>query len=481
MASEKTVLDPMFVVNGRKRSLPWILHALEDGRRLQFDHLRPHQEHAWHLFLVQTAAMLGPTDDWDKRLRAEGDIWDVHPNPGECGFFQPAGRIEDGYKPQSYLEREDLPGISANHRAKGHLTSAVDYWLYVLVAAQTISRHYTHHRQSIRTSGGWGDRPYVSKVTDLSWPGRFRSDVSLARSMHSDEDGIRFLWAELEQTDFFGDESRFSLSDCHPLVVDSCRPYRMRNGILYYKAGWPNEPLKEEIGELHKELDDPWLPIDTTDDDTIKRTQGSGFTYRVVQRYLLGGDIKTPSLQRGLDQDCYFIAQAIAGGDGASRGIHRRVVKLPADLSDELFPEDDTFDRRSKQYVRAASEVKKHLLNFPLIVLFAENDDNDDDTSLAKKILDGTDRDLKPSYSEYRDRYEARVDQEFFPHLFENREDELGAERWKNRLCSIAEDLFEEALQSCYDWEQKASADTIFRSRISDLQSHEPESSGVPN
>jgi CRISPR system Cascade subunit CasA len=457
MASKQTVLDPVFVVDGRKRSLPWILHALEEGQDLRFDHLRPHQEHAWHLFLVQTAAMLGPTDDWDKRLRAVGDIWDVHPEPGNCGFFQPAGRIEDGYKPQTYLEREDIPGISANHRAKGHFPASLDYWLYVLVAAQTISRYYTHHRHSIRTSGGYGDRPYVSKVTGLSWPDRFKSDVSLARSMHGEGEGVRFLWRHLDEVDFFGDKSRLSFSDCHPLVVDSCRPYRMKEGVLYYRAGWPNEPLNTDIGDLHAELEDPWLPINTENGET-ERTTRRGFTYDIVRDYLAGKEIKTPALQRNLEDDCYFVAQSIAGDQGGSLGIHQRVVKLPADLSDALFPNDDTFDRRSKQYVTEASKVKSQALRPAIMTLAGDSDGHS---------------------GSYLDRYEARVDQDFFPHLFDHASDERGVELWGNHLCDVAGDLFREALPSCTDWEQKAGAETLFLSRISDLQSHEPQPSSV--
>ena len=144
MDSANTVLDPVFVVNGQKRSLPWILHALEDGTALRFDHLRPHQEHAWHLFLVRTAAMLGPTDNWNERLQAEGDIWDIEPGPGECGFFQPAGRIEDGYDPLTFIEQKDTPKVNgANHRYKTHAPQALDYSLYALVSAQTTSRSNT--------------------------------------------------------------------------------------------------------------------------------------------------------------------------------------------------------------------------------------------------------------------------------------------------------------------------------------------------
>jgi hypothetical protein len=161
-----------------------------------------------------------------------------------------------------------------------------------------------------------------------------------------------------------------------------------------------------------------------------------------------------------MGDDCYFIAQSIAGTQGGSAGIHRRVVKLPADLSDDLFPEKDTFSERSEQYVRAAHTVKRQALRPALLILLGDSD----------------------TYSgSHLSRYEARVDQDFFPHLFEHASDELGVERWQNHLCDIAGDLFEDALQSCFHWEQKAGADTLFRSRISDLRSYELENSGIAN
>jgi CRISPR system Cascade subunit CasA len=454
MDSASTVLDPVFVVNGQKRSLPWILHALEDGTALRFDHLRPHQEHAWHLFLVRTAAMLGPTDNWNERLQAEGDIWDIEPGPGECGFFQPAGRIEDGYDPLTFIEQKDTPKVNgANHRYKTHAPQALDYSLYALVSAQTTSRYDgVQHRPSLRTTSGYGDRPYVSKVTGLSWADRFRSDVNLARFLHGDKAGIRFLWAHV-----FQDES-ISIEDCHPLMVDSSRRYRIHDGTLHFQSSW-DWPIEEDPRDLHAELEDPWLPIDTSD-GTAVGTRSYGFNYEVVRNYLAGADIKTPSLQQEMGDDCYFIAQSIAGTQGGSAGIHRRVVKLPADLSDDLFPEKDTFSERSEQYVRAAHTVKRQALRPALLILLGDSD----------------------TYSgSHLSRYEARVDQDFFPHLFEHASDELGVERWQNHLCDIAGDLFEDALQSCFHWEQKAGADTLFRSRISDLRSYELENSGIAN
>lgn len=445
MDSAETVLDPVFVVDGHRRGLPWILTRLEHGHRLQFDHLRPHQEHAWHLFLVRTAAMLGPTDDWEAALRSAGDIWDLEPSPGECGFFQPAGQIEDGYDKLEYIEQKDTPKVNgANHRYKTHAPVALDYYLYTLVSAQTTSRYDgARHRSSIRTSSGYGDRPYVSKVKGLSWPDRFQSDVELARSLHGNASGIQFLWKHV----FRGDP--ISIEDCHPLMVDSSRRYRFKDRTLYFQSSW-DWPIEEDPRDLHAELEDPWLPINT-EDGTTEGTKARGFTYRIVRDYLAGQTIKTPSLQRELGRDCYFIAQSIAGGEGGSEGIHERVVKLPADLSDSLFPSGDTFARRSEQYVESVAAVKNQALR-PAIMRLLEDDD--------------------AGGGSYLDRFEARVDQIFFSHLFEHAEDEHGIQRWENHLCSVAGALFEEALQSTPGWEQTASADIIFRSRISDF-SHE--------
>lgn len=479
MASEKTVLDPVFVVNERKRGLPWILHALEDGRRLQFDHLRPHQEHAWHLFLVRTATMLGPADDWDARLRAEGDIWNVEPPPGQCGFFQPAGRIEDGYEPLDYVEQKDTPKINGtHHKAKTHVPASTDFWLYTLVSAQTTNRYGgAMNRPSLRTSASFGDRAYVSKVTGLSWPKRFASDVRLARSLHGDGEGIQFLWSSV----FRGND--ISLSDCHPLMVDSSRRYRMRDGRLYFQSSW-DWPLSRDSTEIHaEELYDPWLPIEKETGEA-KNTLENGFSYDVVRDYLVGGDVHVPSLHdQDLGQDCYFIAQTVAGrlNEGGSAGIHHRTVKLPADLSDDLFPSGDTFATRSEQYVEVASLVKKRLLNFPLVALFGRTNDDGSGNSLITRLMRDENLNVTPSYSEYLNRYESRVDRAFFPHLFDHAEEETGVEQWKNHLCDTAEELFEDALATCPNWERKAGADTLFNSRISDLRTHELDASGVSN
>lgn len=479
MDSEKTVLDPVFVVNGRKRGLPWILHALEDGRRLQFDHLRPHQEHAWHLFLVRTAAMIGPTDNWDARLRVEGDIWDIEPDPGECGFFQPAGRIEDGYEPLDYVEQKDTPKINGtHHKAKTHTPTSIDFWLYTLVSAQTTNRYGgAMNRPSLRTSDTFGDRPYISKVTGLSWPERFTSDVRLARSLHGGEEGIQFLWTSV----FQGND--ISLSDCHPLMVDSSRRYRMKHGVLHFKTSW-DWPLSRDSMEITaEELYDPWLPIEKESGEA-KNTLEEGFPYDVVRDYLVGGDVQIPALHdQEFKEDCYFVAQTIAGrlNEGGSAGIHHRTVKLPADLSDDLFPSDDTFASRSEQYVAVASTVKKRLLTFPLVALFGRTNDDNSDVALIERMMKDENLNVTPRYSEYLNRYESRVDREFFPHLFDHADKETGVERWKNRLCDTAGELFEEALASCRDWQQKAEADTLFRSRIHNLRSHELEASGVPN
>jgi CRISPR system Cascade subunit CasA len=444
----KTVLDPTFVVNGRKRSLPWILHALEDGKRLQFNHLRPHQEHTWHLFLVRTAAMLGPTDNWNERLQAEGDIWDIYPKPGECGFFQPAGHTEDGYERVSYVEQKDTSKVNgASHRSKTHSPSSLDYWVYALISAQTSSRYDgARHRPSLRTSSGYGDRPYVSKVSGRSWADRFKSDVDLARSIHGGREGIRFLWTEA----FQGKEIAFE--DCHPLVVDSSRKYRMKNNNLYFKSSW-DWPLIEESTDLDADLEDPWLPIKMKSEKlgNTRGTKSSGFTYDVVRDYLVGERTHVPSLQeQKFKEDCYFIAQTIAGDQGGSSGVHHRTVKLPADLSDELFPSEEGFASRSEEYVKVAGKVKNNLL-FPALAQLFEKDGSG---SIPE---------------DYLDRYETRVDRSFFPHLFKHSGDPRGVERWKGRLKGIAEEIFEDALGTISKWDRKAAGDTIFQSRQQSL------------
>lgn len=427
MDSPETVLDPVFWVDGTKRGLPWILHALEDGRNVHFDHLRPYQQHLWHLFLVRVAAMLGPTRDWEETLCKQGDIWDIEPADGEVGFFQPAGDFED-YKPCNYLEQEDIIKVNgSNHKYKLHAFKNVniDYVLYSLVCAQTGSRHEAWHRQSIRTSSGYGDRPYISKVPELEWSDRFHSDVELAQSLHGEKEGIQFLWTQVFQRDL-------SWSECHPLMVDSSRRYRIRNGFLHINASW-DWPLVEESTDLHLELEDPWLPIDVKD-ETAKGTPE--FSYKRVRAYLAQEKYHIPSLQQRSDESTYFIGQTVAGKKGGSEGYQERVVRLPAEYQDALFPEGDDFDRRSKQYVDVASKGR---------------------TVLWKGVSN-----LDIDASAYARQFESRIDQIFFMHLFEHATATDGLDLWRGEVTRIAKELFEQALQEVSDWAVKAKAENIF-------------------
>jgi hypothetical protein len=434
--SEKTVLDPAFVVSGRKRSLPWILHALEDGRRMRFDHLQAHQEHAWHLFLVRTAAMLGPTDNWDERLRAEGDIWDIHPEPGECGFFQPEGNIEDdGYDRLDYVEQKDIIKVSGtNHRRKTHDPSDLDYWLYALVSSQTANRmNGAFHRPCLRVSGTFGDRAYVSKVSGLRWPERFASDVAFARSKCESASGIRFLWSEVFQGREIDPEA------CHPLMVDCSRQQRMKDGRIYFNPSW-DWPLSVDSDELSVEAADLWQPVDENAGD-LKNTQSSGFTYELVRDYLAGEDYHIPALHdQKIQGSVYFIAQTVAGrlSDTGSAGIHRRVVEIPSDEK-VLFSED--FGRRSQEYVGRAAEVTG---------AFA---------SAAGAFFDG---EFPGRATQHFGRLEESIDQAFFPHLFEHFGEEGAAQKWQSHVRSVASGLLDEMTQTGTDWEARARAKNIF-------------------
>lgn len=92
-----SLLDPIFTVEGTLRSLPEILHELSTGTVVSFDHLRRHQKRAWHLFLVQTAAMIGPDEledwgpeQWEETLATYGrEMWELDTEPSKPAFMQP--------------------------------------------------------------------------------------------------------------------------------------------------------------------------------------------------------------------------------------------------------------------------------------------------------------------------------------------------------------------------------------------------------
>ncbi|MCS4054095.1 hypothetical protein [Salinibacter ruber] len=448
--SDLTVLDPVFVVDGQKRSLPWILHALEDGQRVRFDHLRPHQKHAWHLFLVRTAAMLGPTGSWKERLQAEGDIWDVYPDPGECGFFQPVGDIEDdGYKKTTYIEQRDTIKINGcNHRYKGHSAGALDSFLYTLVSSQTINKmDGAHSRPSLRMSDTFGDRAYISKVPGLSWPERFSSDVEFARSQHGSDTGAYFLWSKAFQ------DQDVDWDDCHPLLADSSLQIRLKEGRMYYNPtwDWPLSTSSKKLGSVPADL---WQPIDKNAGE-LKNTQSSGFEYNLVREYLVGDNYKIPAIHdQTLTGTVYFVARTVAGrlNESGSAGIHHRTVEIPSD-EEVLFSED--FGQRSREYVERAGEVKKAFA--AAAAAFFD----------VQSVGDSRENSFPGRATHYYTQLDEAIDQEFFPHLFDRFGEEGQAAEWKSHVQSLAEGYLGEMTKHSTNWEARAASRNIFTSSAS--------------
>jgi CRISPR system Cascade subunit CasA len=458
-----SLLEPIITVDGEQRSLPQILHRLSAGDQAgvapitSFDYLRRHQKRAWHLFLVQTAAMIGPcesAEEWEDALLAEGgrEMWELETPLGQPAFMQPPVDSVDDWDEVPTPDEAGVLSTAAGHTVKDTVIAqpSPEHWIYALVTTQTTAnRKGRGNCRVIRMKSAYNDRPYVSLVPKLDWGPRFRSDVAVAREVPERGD-LRFLWS-------LPYDEPVAFEDCHTLFVEICRRFRFHEGTLYKKAATVRmRPAKKKKGAVG----DPWIPVDVTGKNLeAVSTKEAGFTYTVVQQLLANEDYKTPSLQVRSAKPMYFVAESLAGDQGGTSGFHERVVPIPAKAAKVLKDDRDLFAERSKSRLQMAAGVKKQALRPALKVL---------------KGIDLADEDGYKKLASWESSYESAVDQVFFEDLWEavdQDQDEAEAE-WKDRVVGFARDELYRAKDTVSDtqkWKLWPQAQSMFYARIASL------------
>jgi CRISPR system Cascade subunit CasA len=464
-----SLLDPIFTVDGSLKSLPAILHELSTGTVVSFDHLRRHQKRAWHSFLVQTAAMIGPDDlrdwgpeQWEETLASHGRaMWRLESEYDSPAFMQPPVSdansrkdITDNWSEVPTPDEADVLSTTAGHTLKDETIRQPrpEHWIFAIVTTQTTGWYAGGGgawQAGVRMNKGYSDRPYVSLVSDLDWGSLFRSDVGTAREMPERGD-IKFLWK-------LPYHKTVTLEDCHTLFVEICRRFRFYEGKLYREGAARRIPSAEDrLGAV----DDPWIPIDVTGKKpNAFSTRAAGYTYPWVQKLLAGENYKTPSLEIRSEEPQYFIAESLATDRTMTAGFHSRAVHIPADAIKVLKDRRDKFASRSKARVQVASDVKEKALRHALKVL---------------KEIDLSDNEGYKKLQKWESSYESAVDRVFFEDLWESvDQDQTEAQReWKKRVVGFAEDELERAKSTVSDtrkWKLWPKAQSIFYSKVQDL------------
>lgn len=471
-------------------TLPGALAGLATGDLTCFTGLRRHQQHAWHAFLVQLAAIAlhragesePPTDEarWRELLL---DLTDGAREPwcllvadlSRPAFFQPPvpeGTLAGFKDPITEPDALDILVTSKNHddKAARAITPEPDLWVYALMTLQTMQGFLGAGNYGIaRMNGGFGNRPGVAFAPALDPAARFRADLAAlladrARLVdelgYRDRDGHALLFLlPWDGTNALG------LGDCDPYFIDICRRIRLGrgdDGSLVARA-CPTRCARVDAKSRLGFTGDPWTPVRRADEAKALTVAGGGFHYRLTQELLLTGEwlhgaaadsSRVPG--RG-----WFVLEALARGQGETQGYHERLVPIPPKIRPLLgrTQERDRLGALAKARVEAAGKCRREVLRGPLQILFQGDP-------------------AKPDWKDDRptpwlDALDASVDREFFPRLWADAElpaDEA-QQRWLLLLRALAQAQLESAigrapLPVARRYRAIAAAERVFRARF---------------
>src|SRR5574337_777227 len=205
-------------------SLPEVLAALGADEVRSFTGLQAHQQHAWHAFLVQLAAIAlqraGKTDPkqsaaaWCKLLLAlteeRHEPWClVVSDLSRPAFLQPPvpeRTLAEFKEPIRRPDEIDVLVTSKNHDVKAARIAHArpEHWVYALVSLQTMQGYSGPKNHGIaRMNGGFASRAGIGLSSGLDLAERWRRDVralviareAVARDRYSTE-GLALLWIQ---------------------------------------------------------------------------------------------------------------------------------------------------------------------------------------------------------------------------------------------------------------------------------------------
>lgn len=387
------------LAEGRRgyKTLPDVLHLLGTDEIEGFTALQAHQQHSWHAFLVQLAAIaLQRAGEAKPRQRAESwrelllaltrrrhEPWTLMvPDLSQPAFMQspvPEGDL-DGFK--ATIERTDELDVlvtSKNFDVKAARASRArpEHWVYALVSLQTMQGYSGPKNYGIaRMNGGAGSRPGLGLSPGHALGARFKRDIeallaardTIAKDReYPRRNGIALLWLEP-----WDGTTPLDLQALDPYFIEICRRVRLAEteGRLLARAN-PTDTSRVEAGASRGNTGDPWTPIHKIEGKAFTASD-QGFAYRMLQR-LMGDDYVpgvTQEPQRG-EQDLVLVASVLARGMGKTGGYHERRVPVPAAATRWLRAPDRraALAERARERVQLVADVQRLVLKPAVLVL----------------------------------------------------------------------------------------------------------------
>ncbi len=403
--------DPLLETGpGGPTTLPGVLARLVWDEVESFPALRPHQAPAWHMFLVQLAALalqrsecMAPPDTeegWLLLLSGltpefpAGEPWHlVVDDWSRPAFLQPPG--PDGTKIENPLptpDALDVPITARNHDLKASVARHAEPqdWVFALVSLQTGEGYGGAGNQGIaRMNGGSSSRfmlglaplPSGGKrmaprlgpwfVRDLRVLLQTRAEVLQSHSHleYQAEGGIGLTW-----TVPWPEGAQLQTRQLDIWFIEVCRRVRLqhRDERLSGKRG-TSKATRIHAKHLSGAVGDPWAPVHKTEGKSFTLGEGN-LGYRTLSRLLLGDknsqDWLLPVLARPASGErnetaMAVVAAAIARGNSKTEGFHTRTLPIGGrqahalgvarkrqelfELAQEQLAEIATFDRAFRE------------------------------------------------------------------------------------------------------------------------------------
>jgi CRISPR system Cascade subunit CasA len=430
-------------------TLPSLLAALARDEVVSLPALRPHQRPAWHMFLVQLAALAlhgagetqPPQDEegWLRLLRGlTPDFPDDEPwrlaaaDWSKPAFLQPP--VPEGLELGTEIPSADALDLlitSRNHDLKQTIArlSEPQDWIFALVSLQTGEGYGGAGNQGIaRMNGGSSSRPFLGLAPrDVS----AQRTVAVRSGAHFSRD-VRVMldtraqqlerWSHLSYPEMGGlgltwlapwpEGEQLQLGQLDIWFIEVCRRVRLTEGPRGL-AGWRGISKATRINAKHVNgaVGDPWAPVHKTGNKSL--TLGDGdFDYRKLTELLLSGDWERPILAcpasfEGDSDEQVLIAEALARGNSKTEGFKSRLVPIGGKISRMLSLEE----QREKLHAIAQTQAGdighfKKALSVALALVAARGDSES----------------LKKDHYAFTAQAQAQLDREadtiFFPHLW---------------------------------------------------------------